>query len=73
MHDVVRFEQAGIPTANVGTDGFVDEAEEQARLLGMEGYPMVWVPHPVAVLDEGEIRKLARRTAGRVVAVLTGA
>lgn len=71
VHDVVRFEKAGIPAVNVGTDAFVDEAEEQSRLLGMPDYEMVWLPHPVATLDEVGVRELARRAADRIVAMLT--
>ena len=33
VHDVVRFEKSGLPTAGIGTDGFMDEAEEQARQI----------------------------------------
>lgn len=72
VHDVVRFEKAGVPTVNIGTDAFVDEAEEQARLLGMPDYRMVWVPHPVAILDEEGVRALARDAAERIVKILTG-
>jgi hypothetical protein len=71
VHDVIRFEKAGIPTVNVGTDAFVDEAEVQARLLGMPDYCMVWVPHPVAILDEAGVRALAREAADRIVKLLT--
>lgn len=72
VHDVVRFEKAGLPTAAVSTDGFMDEAEEQARLLGMPDYRMVWLPHPVATLDEQGLERLARRSAAEIVARLTG-
>ncbi len=71
VHDVVRFEKAGVPAVNIGTDAFVDEADEQSRLLGMPGYEMVWLPHPVATLDENGVRELARRTAARIVEMLT--
>lgn len=70
VHDVIRFEKAGIPTVNVGTDAFVDEAEVQARLLAMPDYRMVWLPHPVAIVNEAGIRALARDCAGRIVALL---
>ena len=30
VHDVVRLERLGIPTAAVGTEPFIDEALEQA-------------------------------------------
>jgi hypothetical protein len=73
VHDVIRFEKAGVPTVNVGTDAFIDEAEEQARLLGMPDYRMVWVTHPVAILDEAGVRALARAAATRIVELLTTA
>ena len=72
VHDVVRFEKAGLPTAGVSTDGFIDEAEEQARLLGMPDYQMVWLPHPVATLDDEGIARLARESALGIIARLTG-
>jgi len=71
VHDVIRMEKAGVATVNVGTDAFVDEAEVQARLLGMPDYRMVWVAHPVAILSEDEIRAVAREVADRIVARLT--
>ena len=50
VHDLVRLERLGVATAGVGTEPFADEALEQAALLGMPGYRMVWVPHPVQLL-----------------------
>jgi len=73
VHDVIRFEKAGIPTVNIGTEAFVDEADEQSRLLGMPDYEMVWLPHPVATLDDDGMRELARRFAGQIVERLTSA
>jgi hypothetical protein len=71
VHDVIRLEKAGIPTAAVATDAFLDEAVEQARLLAMPDYPMVWLPHPVAIVDEEGIRRLAREAADGIVRRLT--
>ena len=71
VHDVVRLEKLGIPTAAVATDAFLDEASDQARLLAMPDYPMVWLPHPVAIVDEDGIRRLAREAARRIVERLT--
>jgi hypothetical protein len=59
VHDVVRLERRGVPTCAVGTEPFVDEALEQARLLGMPAYRMVFVPHPVQLLTDDELRALA--------------
>jgi hypothetical protein len=41
VHDLVRLERRGIPTAGVGTEPFVDEALEQARILGMPDLRLV--------------------------------
>jgi hypothetical protein len=59
VHDAVRLERLGLPTAAVGTEPFVDEALEQARLLGMPAYRMVLVPHPVQLLTAEELDALA--------------
>ena len=71
VHDVIRLEKMGIPTAAVATDAFLDEACDQARLLAMPDYPMVWLPHPVAIVDEDGIRRLAREAASAIVKRLT--
>ena len=72
VHDVIRLEQRGIPTVNVGTEVFLDEGLEQARVLGMPDYRMIWLPHPVAPKTGAEIKELARVHAAGVVARLTG-
>ena len=59
VHDAVRLERRGIPTAAVGTEPFVDEALEQARLLGMPAYRMILIPHPVQLLTTAELHALA--------------
>ena len=55
VHDLVRLERLGVATAGVGTEPFADEALEQAALLGMPGYRMVWVPHPVQLLTAEQL------------------
>ena len=70
VHDVVRLERRGVPTAAVGTEPFLDEALEQAALLGMPDYRMVFVPHPVQLLTE-ELAERANAAFGRVRARLT--
>ena len=55
VHDLVRLERLGVATAGVGTEPFADEALEQAALLGMPGYRMVWVPHPVQLLTDEQL------------------
>jgi hypothetical protein len=70
VHDLVRLERRGIPTAGVGTIPFADEALEQARLLGMPDLRMVLVPHPVQLLDDGELDALADGALARVLRLL---
>jgi hypothetical protein len=70
VHDVIRLEQRGIPTAAVGTLPFVDEALEQARVLGLPDYRMVLLPHPVQLLTTAEVRALADGALEQIVSRL---
>ena len=71
VHDVIRLEARGIPTAAVGTVPFVDEALEQARILGLPEYRMVLIDHPVQLLTADELRARADAAFTEVVARLT--
>ena len=71
VHDVVRLERRGIPTAAVGTAPFLDEALEQARLLGLPDYRMVLIPHPVQLLTQEELRVCADAAFDEIAARLT--
>ena len=68
---MVELERRGVPTAAVATEPFVDEALEQARLLGMPDYRLVYVPHPVQLLSIEELRGYADRAFDEIVARLT--
>ena len=67
---MVRLERLGIPTAAVATEPFLDEALEQARVLGMPDYRMVYVPHPVQLLTLDELNALADAVFDQIVARL---
>ena len=71
VHDAVRLERRGIPTASVGTVPFLDEALEQARLLGMPDYRMVLIPHPVQLLTTDELHARADASFAEIVERLT--
>jgi hypothetical protein len=71
LHDVARLERRGVATAAVGTEPFVDEALEQARVLGMPSYRMVLVRHPVQLLTAEGIAALADAALPAIVARLT--
>lgn len=68
---MVRLERLGIPTAAVATEPFIDEALEQARVLGMPDYRMVFTPHPVQLLSDEQLHAHADRVFGEIVARLT--
>jgi hypothetical protein len=68
---MVRLEREGIATAAVATEPFVDEALEQARLLGMPDYRMVYIPHPVQLLTLEQLHEHADRVFEAIVARLT--
>jgi hypothetical protein len=68
---MVRLERLGIATAAVATEPFVDEALEQARVLGMPDYRMVFIPHPVQLLTLEQLHGHADRVFETIVARLT--
>jgi hypothetical protein len=70
VHDVIRLEALGIPTAAVGTKPFVDEALEQAALLGMPGYRAVLIPHPIQLLTTVELQARAESAFPEITARL---
>jgi hypothetical protein len=68
---MVALERRGMATAAVATEPFVDEALEQARLLGMPDYRMIYVPHPVQLLTPAELTAVADAAFEEIVARLT--
>jgi hypothetical protein len=70
VHDAARLEARGIPTAVVSTEPFLDEALEQARLLGLPNYPVALVAHPVQLLTEAELATLADEAFPRIEQLL---
>jgi hypothetical protein len=72
VHDVVRLEAAGIPTAAIGTTPFATEAREQAAALGMPGYRMLEVAHPIQPIPIADVVALADAILDQVVVRLTG-
>jgi hypothetical protein len=69
---MVQLERRGIATAAVATEPFRDEALEQARVLGMPDYRLVYVPHPVQLLTAAELQAFADRAFDEIVRRLTG-
>jgi hypothetical protein len=71
--DLVHLERRGIPAVGVATAPFADEAVAQARLLGMPGARMVYIPHPVQLLTHDELAARADAVFGDLLAALTSA
>jgi hypothetical protein len=71
--DLVHLEHRGIPAVGVATAPFADEAVEQARLLGMPGCRVVYIPHPVQLLSAADLDHRADAIFADVLAALTQA
>jgi hypothetical protein len=70
--DLVHLERRGIPAVGIATEPFADEAVAQARLLGMPGCRMAYIPHPVQLLSAAELTARADAVFPEIIAALTG-
>ena len=66
MHDAVRLEAAGIPTAVVITTEFLHEAHMQREALGMPDLDPVVVSHPLSTLSAEQLDERAREALDQV-------
>jgi hypothetical protein len=71
LHDSIALEDRGIPTAAVATREFLEAAAVQARELGLSGYPIVAVDHPIQPLTREEVRERADRAIDDILRRLT--
>ena len=72
MHDGIRLEALGRPTAIIVTTEFFHEAEVQCQALGMSDLAPVVIDHPLSTLTEAEIAARAEQAAGQCLAVWRG-
>jgi len=72
MHDGIRLEAAGRPTAIVITTEFLHEAEVQRDALGIHDLAPVVIDHPLSTLTDDEIDKRAQQAADQSAAVWLG-
>jgi len=63
-------ERLGIPAAGVITDRFVSTARVMAEFVGLSGYPVAVVAHPISNNTDAEIRAKAAQIVQQVIAVL---
>jgi hypothetical protein len=61
VHDTVEFEKRGIPATVVITAAFKNAAVFQFRAQGMEGHPLIELPHPISNLTPEEMMGVTRR------------
>lgn len=73
MHDLAALESQGLVTAFVASSAFVDAARAQAAALGYapDGFPAVFVPHPIQDRTDDEMRDLAERALDAALAAVT--
>ena len=72
MHDVLAFEDRGIPTVLLCTEPFMNSACSHAAAFGNPDYQAVQVGHPLASLTPAQARARADEALGGVIAILTG-
>lgn len=70
LHDVVALEGRGTPAVAIGTEPFLPEAEEQARVLGMPDLRLITVPHPIQPTPIDRVRSYADGAVAEAVARL---
>jgi hypothetical protein len=71
MHDGIRLEDAGVPTAVIVTTEFVREAEVQRAALGLESIHLVVIDHPLSTLSVEQIHARGEQAAPQAIEVWT--
>jgi hypothetical protein len=69
MHDGIRLEEAGVPSAVIVTTEFVNEAKLQRSALGLESIRPVVIDHPLSTLSDAQIRARAEQAASQATEV----
>jgi hypothetical protein len=72
MHDVLAFEDRGIPTVLLCTEPFMNSAREHGEAFGNPDYQTVRVGHPLASLQPEQARARADAALEHIVEVLIG-
>ena len=71
VHDTVEFEKRGIPATVILTQVFRNAAVHTFRSKGMDGHPLIELPHPVSNLMPDEMRALTLQFVDQMVRQLT--
>jgi hypothetical protein len=71
VHDTVEFEKRGIPATVFLTQVFRNAAVHAFRSKGMDGHPLIELPHPISNLTPDEMRAVTLRHIDELVRHLT--
>jgi len=71
VHDTVEFEKRGIPATVFLTQIFKNSAVHTFRSKGMDGHPLIELPHPISNLTRDEMREVTLRYVNEFVRQLT--
>ncbi len=71
VHDAVEFEKRSIPATVILTQIFKNAAIHQFKSRGMEGHPMIELPHPIANLTHDQMHALTLQYVDQLVRQLT--
>ena len=71
VHDAVEFEKRGIPATVILTQIFKNAAMHQFKSRGMEGHPLIELPHPISNLTQDEMRIVTLKYVDQLVRQLT--
>jgi hypothetical protein len=70
LADGIVLERAGVPTVSICTDSFTVTAQAMAGVYGFPGFEFVTTPHPVASLNEEQIRSRVKDFMPEVLRIL---
>ena len=71
VHDAVEFEKRGIPATVILTQIFKNAAVHQFKSRGMEGHPLIELPHPISNLTYQQMREVTLRFVDQFVRQVT--
>jgi len=71
VHDTVELEKRGIPATVFLTQVFKNAAVHTFRSKGMDGHPLIELPHPVSNLTRDEMRAVTLKYVEQMVRQLT--
>ncbi len=71
VHDTVEFEKRGIPATVFLTQIFRNAAVHAFRSKGMDGHPLIELPHPISNLTELEMREVTLKHIDALVRQIT--